>query len=109
MTVRTNLGAPRPKAITAIPAPMPPDTPPADTEANAHRPSAAPTTAVGRPVTGTVTGLGVASTLPAATAVEQPTVNVAVVLCGTVVCGIPEEQPARIVITPIDNAATERR
>ena len=58
-TVRTTRGAPRPRASTAT-SPLA-VTDPLVTDANAHRPSAVPTKAVGCPATGAVTGLGAVS------------------------------------------------
>jgi hypothetical protein len=66
-----------------------------------------PTTAVGRPVTGTVTGLGSAISLPVgATAVEQPAVSGTAV---AVLCGRPEEYPASPVIALADTTTARRR
>jgi hypothetical protein len=76
VTVRTSRGAPWPSAITAISPLLVLVTEPAVSDANAHRPSAVPTKAVGFPVTAVVTGFCAASTLPAgANAVEQPTAS----------------------------------
>jgi len=63
-----------------------------------------PTTAVGCPDTGTVTGGGPASSLPAATLVEQAALNVEAGRWDT-----PEEQPPRTTIAPVDAIATRRR
>jgi len=66
MTVRTIRGAPRPRASTVIAPRVTPWTDRAEAEANAQRPSAVPTTAVGRPGTDAITGFGAASGPPAA-------------------------------------------
>jgi hypothetical protein len=63
-----------------------------------------PTTAVGCPVTGTVTGGGPVSSLPAATLVEQAALNAEAGRWDAL-----EEQPPRTITTPADAIATRRR
>jgi hypothetical protein len=88
--------------MTAISPPVP-----VDADANAHRPSAVPTTAVGLPGTSMVTGRCAASSLPAATLAEQPALKAAAARCGKP--RTPEEQPATMMTAPADATAARQR
>jgi hypothetical protein len=82
-------------------------TEPTVSDANAHRPSAVATKAVGCPATAVVTGFCAASTLPAgATAVEQPTVSGTGAAAAR--CDPLEEHPARMTTALADTTVTSR-
>jgi len=78
--------------MTAISPPVP-----VEMDANAHLPSAVPTTAVGCPGVDMVTGRSAGSSLPAATLVEHPAFNAAAGGCGAL-----EEHAPKVVTTATD-------